>query len=157
MLRRRATGQQADYAPVGTLLRDSSPLVPHSGTVPALTSRGMRALSWALVAGLVLAIALGAMATMVLVNANASEIATVSDITAELTTDSVQFSWPDPGLKPGDQYQIATRDGQTSIQQTRSFTVDAKAGDRVCITVTVNRDGKTGPPSSEKCADFVSR
>ena len=155
--RRRATGQQADYAPVGTLLRDSSPLVPHSGTVPALTSRGMRALSWALVAGLVLAIALGAMATMVLVNANASEIATVSDITAELTTDSVQFSWPDPGLKPGDQYQIATRDGQTSIQQTRSFTVDAKAGDRVCITVTVNRDGKTGPPSSEKCADFVSR
>lgn len=154
--RRRATGQQADYAPVGTLLRESSPLVPHSGTVPALTSRGMRALGWALVTGLVLAIALGAMATMVLVNANASEIATVSDITAELTTDSVQFSWPDPGLKPGDQYQIATRDGQTSIQKTRSFTVDAKAGDRVCITVTVNRDGKTGPPSSEKCADFVS-
>ena len=154
--RRRVVAQQHDYAPVGTLLRESSPLAPHSGTAPAPRSRGMRALGWALVAGLVLAIALGAMATMVLVNANASEIPAVSDITAELTRDSVQFRWPDPGLKSGDQYQIATRDGQTSIQQTRSFTVDATAGDRVCITVTVNRDGKTGPPSSEKCADFVS-
>jgi serine/threonine protein kinase len=154
--RRRMVAQPNDYAPVGTLLRESSPSAPHSGTAPAPRSRGMRALGWALVAGLVLAIALGAMATMVLVNANASEIPAVSDITAELTRDSVQFRWPDPGLKSGDQYQIATRDGQTSIQQTRSFTVDATAGDRVCITVTVNRDGKTGPPSSEKCADFVS-
>jgi serine/threonine protein kinase len=154
--RRRAIAQQHDYAPVGTLLRESSPLLPHSGTAPAPRSRGMRALGWALVAGLVLAIALGAMATMVLVNANAAEIPAVSDISAELTRDSVQFQWPDPGLKPDDQYQIATRDGQTSIQKTRSFTVDATSGDRVCITVTVNRDGKTGPPSSEKCADFVS-
>jgi eukaryotic-like serine/threonine-protein kinase len=154
--RRRVSAQQHDYAPVGTLLRESSPLSPRSGTAPAPRSRGMRALGWALVAGLVLAIALGAMATMVLVNANASEIPAVSDITAELTRDSVQFRWPDPGVKPDDRYQIATRDGQTSIQQTRSFTVDATSGDRVCITVTVNRDGKTGPTSSEKCADFVS-
>ena len=28
-----------------------------------------------------------------------------------------------------------------------------KPGDRVCITVAVNREGKTGSPSSEKCAD----
>ncbi|GAB3032210.1 hypothetical protein GCM10027052_06330 [Parafrigoribacterium mesophilum] len=154
--RRRALSHQVDYAPVGTLLRESSPLSPHSGTASAPISMRTRALGWVLVAGLVLAIALGAMATMVLVNANASEIPAVSDITAELTRDSVHFSWPDPGLRPDDQYQIATRDGQTSIQQTRSFTVDATAGDRVCITVTVNRDGKTGPPSSEKCADFVS-
>jgi eukaryotic-like serine/threonine-protein kinase len=154
--RRRVVASHTDYAPVGTLLRESSPLSPHSGTAPAPRSKGMRALGWALVAGLVLAIGLGTMATMVLVNANASEIPAVSDITAELSRDSVQFRWPDPGVKPDDQYQIATRDGQTSIQQTRSFTVDAKAGDRVCITVTVNRDGKTGPPSREKCADFVS-
>ncbi|MEO6505675.1 MAG: serine/threonine-protein kinase [Terrimesophilobacter sp.] len=154
--RRRVIAQQYDYAPVGTLLRELSPLSPHSGTAPAPRSRGMRALGWALVASLVCAIALGAMATMVLVNANASEIPAVSDITAELTRDSVQFRWPDPGVKPQDQYQIATRDGQTSIQQTRSFTVDATSGDRVCITVTVNRDGKTGQSSSEKCADFVS-
>jgi len=154
--RRRTVERQGDYAPVGTLLRESSPLSPRSGTAPAPPSTRMRILGWALVAGLVLAIALGAMATMVLVNTNASEIPAVSDITAELTRDSVQFDWPDPGLRPGDRYQIATKDGQTSIQQTRSFTVDATAGDRVCITVTVNRDGRTGPPSSEKCADFVS-
>jgi eukaryotic-like serine/threonine-protein kinase len=154
--RRRTIERPGDYAPVGTLLRESSPPMARSGTVPAPPSTRMRILSWALVAGLVLAIALGAMATMVLVNTNASEIPAVSDITAELTRDSVQFDWPDPGLRPGDRYQIATRDGQTSIQQTRSFTVDATAGDRVCITVTVNRDGRTGPPSSEKCADFVS-
>jgi eukaryotic-like serine/threonine-protein kinase len=154
--RGRVSAEQHDYAPVGTLLRESSPLLSHSRTAPAPRSRGMRALGWALVAGLVIAIALGAMATTVLVNANASEIPAVSDITAELTHDSVQFRWPDPGVKPEDQYQIATRDGQTSIQQTRSFTVDATSGDRVCITVTVNRDGKTGSTSSEKCADFVS-
>ena len=33
------------------------------------------------------------------------------------------------------------------------FTLDAEPGDRVCITVTVNRDGTTGNASSEKCAD----
>ena len=116
----------------------------------------MRALGWALVGGLVLAIGLGATATLVLVNANTSEIPTVSNISAQLTSDSVRFSWPDPGLRSDDQYQIATRDGQSSIQSVPSFTVDAENGDRVCITVTVNRDGKTGGSSSEKCVDFVS-
>ena len=103
-----------------------------------------------------LGIGLGAAATLVLVNTNTGEIPTVSNVSAQLTSDSVRFSWPDPGLRADDQYQIATRDGQSSIQSVPSFTVDAENGDRVCITVTVNRDGKTGPASSEKCVDFVS-
>jgi eukaryotic-like serine/threonine-protein kinase len=154
--RRRTAAAQTDYAPVGTLLRESGPLSPHSASVPAPKPPGMRALGWALVGGLVLAVGLGATTTMVLVNANTSAIPTVSDISAQLTSDSVRFTWPDPGLRADDQYQIATRDGQSSIQGVASFTVDAEDGDRVCITVTVNRDGKTGPSSSEKCVDFVS-
>jgi eukaryotic-like serine/threonine-protein kinase len=154
--RRKPAASQTDYAPVGTLLRESSPLAPHSASIPLPKPPAMRALGWALVGGLVLAIGLGATATLVLVNATKSEIPTVSNISAQLTKDSVRFSWPDPGLRSDDQYQIATRDGQSSIQSAPSFTVDAEDGDRVCITVTVNRDGKTGLDSSEKCVDFVS-
>lgn len=154
--RRRRNAAQTDYAPVGTLLRESDSAGVRSSSIPHPRTKGMRALGWALVASVVAAIALGATATMVLVNANASEIPTVSDIGAELRGGSVQFNWPDPGLREDDQYQIATRDGQSSIQRTRSFTVDAHDGDRVCITVTVNRDGRTGAPSNEKCVDFVS-
>ena len=154
--RRHPVAAQVDYAPVGTMLRESSPLAPHSASIPLPKPRAMRGLGWALVGGLVVAIGLGATATLVLVNTNTGEIPTVSNVSAQLTSDSVRFSWPDPGLCSAAQYQIATRDGQSSIQSVPSFTVDAENGDRVCITVTVNRDGKTGPASSEKCVDFVS-
>ena len=51
--------------------------------------------------------------------------------------------------------QITTNDGSPAVQQrTASFVVDAEPGDRVCITVAVNREGKTGPASGEKCADL---
>jgi hypothetical protein len=47
------------------------------------------------------------------------------------------------------------RDGTSSIQRSPEFRVDAQAGDTVCITVTVNRQGKTGDPSTEKCIDVL--
>jgi hypothetical protein len=51
-------------------------------------------------------------------------------------------------------YQVETNDGSPAVQQRDpSFVVDADPGDRVCITVAVNREGKLGPTSSEKCAD----
>ena len=68
----------------------------------------------------------------------------------------MSFSWEDPGLAAGDVYQIQTSDGGSSIQRSPSFAVDAEPGDRVCITVTVNRDGRTGSESAEKCADVPS-
>jgi hypothetical protein len=33
--------------------------------------------------------------------------------------------------------------------------VDGSAGQTVCITVAVNRDGKIGDPSAEKCVDVT--
>jgi len=149
--RRRRSMAAADYTGVGTLQRQSAG--PVSGTAPAGRRKGMQALAWALVAAAVLVIALGAMATMALIRAGTDDIPRVTDIRSSSSGRSVQFSWGDPGLAGGDSYQITTSDGRSSIQRTASFVVDAEAGDRVCITVTVNREGKTGQPSAEKCVD----
>jgi hypothetical protein len=88
----------------------------------------------------------------VLVNAN-SGIPVVSNISATVTGTSVKFSWGNPGLSPDDQYSIVTSDGGSSVQQANSFVDDATKGAQVCITVTVNRDGKLGNPSAPKCVD----
>jgi hypothetical protein len=77
----------------------------------------------------------------------------VSDIDAAVTGNTVEFSWEDPGLTASDRYQILTNEGDSSIQSAPQFSVDTAPGDRVCITVTVNREGKTGTTSAEKCAD----
>ena len=82
-------------------------------------------------------------------------IPVVTDISATESGGTVEFSWPDPGLDDGDRYQIQVRDGTSSIQLSPEFRVDAEAGDTVCITVTVNRQGKTGDPSTEKCIDVL--
>ncbi|MET0805922.1 MAG: hypothetical protein ABWX98_02320 [Lacisediminihabitans sp.] len=175
--RRRATAV-VGYAGVGTVLkqsnrqavdrqagiRGSSPAGSgsarqnsqrgSSGTEPATQHRGVRALVWSLIAAGVLVLGLGAAATIVLLRANSTDIPKVTDISARSNSDSVQFTWVDPGVKPGDQYQVTTSDGQSSIQSTRTYSVDATNGQRVCITVTVNREGKTGAASTEKCVDF---
>lgn len=153
--RRRAESAQGSYSGVGTLMREERAPAPRStGTTPARQSRGMQVLAWGLVAAAALVIALGATATFVLIRAGSSDIPTVSDITARVTDDIVEFSWSDPGLTGTDTYQIQTYDGGSTVQQREpSFVVDAEPGDRVCITVAVNREGKTGAASSEKCVD----
>lgn len=152
--KRRGTAESDVYLPLGTL-RDSRPVPRSTGSRPAvLRSGGVRAVTWILAAAAVLVIGLGVTATVVLVRAGSSDIPTVSDISATVADGTVTFGWGDPGLKPTDSYQILTGASKPAVQQRgRSFVVDAAAGDRVCITVTVNRDGKTGNPSSEKCAD----
>ena len=95
---------------------------------------------------------LGAVATATLFGADSDEIPKVTDIAATLTSDSVQFSWNDPGIRSGDQYQIATRDGASSIQRLPEFTVDARDGDRVCITVTVNREAPSDRPAAKNAS-----
>ncbi len=159
---RRRRSASANYAPVGTVMRESADIhhvagkgaAQSSGTIPAGHGRGMRALAWGLIASAVLVIALGATATLVLVRANSDAIPQVTDITATAGTGSVRFRWADPGLKVDDAYQVTTGDGRSALQTAADyFAQNAKAGDRVCITVAVNRQGKTGPPSAEKCVD----
>ena len=115
----------------------------------------MRALAWGLIVSAVLVIALGATATFVLIRANSDRIPLVTNIVATEGSGSIKFSWADPGLTADDSYQVTTGDGRSALQTSSDyFAQDAKAGDRVCITVAVNRQGKTGPPSAEKCVDL---
>ena len=148
--RRRRRRSDNQYNSIGTVVRDSAGA--RSGTVRPPASGRVRALIWGLVAIGVLAIALGVTAAYVLINAN-SGIPVVSNISATQQGTTVKFSWQNPGLSSTDEYQIQTSDGGSSAQLANSFTDDATAGARVCITVTVNRNGKLGAPSPQKCVD----
>jgi serine/threonine protein kinase len=154
--RRRAIAEKAaSYEPVGTVREASSPN-RFSASRPGPMSRRMQVITWVLVASAVLVVALGATALVVLLRAAGDEgIPTVTDISATEDGGVVEFRWPDPGLEEGDRYQVQIRDGEGGIQASPLFRVDADAGDTVCITVTVNRDGKTGEPSTEKCIDVL--
>ena len=93
-------------------------------------------------------------ATVVLLRAgSAGDIPRVRDVQARMTSSSVTFSWSDPGLAPDDQYQVRVGDGEPSVQKGTTFSVDTGSGERVCLTVAVNRAGRTGPTSTEKCVD----
>ena len=113
----------------------------------------MQLLAWTLVAVAVLVIALGATATLVLIRANSNEIPVVSDIGTELESDSVRFSWDDPGLADDDAYQISVDGGSVSVQTQPAFVVNTDPGDHTCITVRVSRDGRLGDASNPKCVD----
>ena len=165
---RRRRSVSVSYAPVGTMMRqtagdhntrqkghNSRQKGQSSGTRPAERWRGMRVLAWGLIVSAVLVIALGATATFVLIRANSDQIPLVTNIVATAGSGAIKFSWTDPGLTVDDSYQVTTGDGRSSLQASSDyFAQDAKVGDRVCITVAVNRQGKTGPPSAEKCVDF---
>jgi serine/threonine protein kinase len=148
--RRRRRRIDSAYGSVGTIVRDTAG--QRSSTARPAQSRRLRALVWGLVLVGVLALALGITATFVLINANGG-IPVVSNITATVQGTSVKFAWQNPGLGTQDQYQISTSDSGSSVQQANSFVVDATKGQHVCITVTVNREGKLGSPSSPKCVD----
>ncbi|CAN5316905.1 hypothetical protein BH11ACT3_BH11ACT3_03130 [soil metagenome] len=155
--RRVAEMQSGDYKPVGTV-RDVSVPGRFSQGRPVPPSRGVRTVTWVLAGAAVLVLALGVTALIVLLRASGGSdgIPVVTNITATTTDGTARFTWPDPGLDDGDRYQIqVSNGGASSIQLSPTFVVDGQAGDRVCITVTVNRDGKTGDPSAEQCIDVL--
>jgi serine/threonine protein kinase len=152
--RRRRTASNGEYSPVGTVREVTGP-GPRSNsraTRPALVPR---AVTWVIVLASALVVALGVIALVVLLRANGAGtgIPVVTDISASRTGNTVHFSWRDPGLTASDRYQIQVIGGTSSIQLSPRFVVDGTAGETVCITVAVNRDGKTGDPSAEKCVD----
>jgi serine/threonine protein kinase len=123
-----------------------TPIEVHSGH--------MRTLVWTLVACAVLVLALGATATVVLVRAaSVNDIPTVRDVSGHLSGRTIVFSWDDPGLLTQDSYQVRVGDAPPSIQRGTQFQVDATGTTPVCITIAVNRDGRTGPASSQKCVN----
>jgi eukaryotic-like serine/threonine-protein kinase len=148
--RRRRRRPDTSFPSVGTVVRDS--IGGRSSTVKPTPSSRLRVLVWGLVLVGVLALALGVTAAFVLINANGG-IPVVSNISGTVSGTSVKFSWQNPGIGPQDQYQLSTTDGDSSEQLANSFVVDATKGEHVCLTVTVNRQGKLGSPSSPKCVD----
>jgi serine/threonine protein kinase len=148
--RRRRRRMDGQYNSVGTVVRETGGA--RSATVRPVRTARARAVIWGLVAVVALALALGITATVLIINANGS-IPTVSNINASVQGKTVKFTWQNPGLAAQDEYQISTSDSQTSVQLATSFVVDASAGEHVCITVTVNREGKLGTPSAQKCVD----
>jgi tRNA A-37 threonylcarbamoyl transferase component Bud32 len=156
--RRRRSAERASGAPAGAARdRDASGGAPRSNSranAPARTSRG---LTWFIVIASIIVIAIGATALAVLLRGAGagSGIPTVTDISATRSGSTVHFTWKDPGLADSDRYQIQVVGGTSSIQLSPKFVVDAAVGETVCITVAVNRDGKTGNPSAEKCVDVT--
>lgn len=148
--RRRRSLQASSYAPVGTVHRPSD---GGASTLSRIASgpKNIKLLAWGMVVIALLVLALGVTATFVLIRSGAGGIPTVTGIEADQSQDSIEFSWDDPGITADDRYQITTPDGETIIQEAASFVVDTQAGEQACITVSVNRSGTTGPPSSQKC------
>lgn len=153
--RRRRSPDDAAKQPGSTRVAVAEEATPLSDRSPLRPAQPMgRPFVLAIVACSVLILLLAATTVFVVVRlAPENTIPTVVDITAAIEDSSVQFSWADPGLNVADSYEIRP-DGETpSIQRAAEFTVDADPGDRVCVTVLVNREGKLGPPSAEKCVD----
>ena len=110
-------------------------------------------LIWALVVASVVVVGATAAGAVALLQATDATIPSVSNVEGATRGGSVLFEWPDPGIREGDNYVVALRSGETSIQRSTAFTVDPNGVARVCVTVTVNREGKYGDPSGEKCVD----
>lgn len=152
--RRRRRGIDQSYNSVGTIVKDDAPLPRSTGARRSSSGGPMTALAWAVVAAATLVVVLGAVATFVLLRSGSSDIPTVANIEATTQDSAVEFTWSDPGIDAEDTYQVSTNDGGAPIlQRNTSFIVNSEPGGRVCITVAVNREGKSGASSAEKCVD----
>jgi hypothetical protein len=122
-------------------------------TEPKASSRLSTGAGWLIAACVVLGAAFIVTLSIVLVRAGStSDIPVVRNVGGQVRGDSIEFNWNDPGLAAGDEYQVSVDGAAPSLQQSTSFTVDS-ADRRVCLTVTVNRSGRTGEQSAPKCVD----
>ncbi|WIB25120.1 serine/threonine-protein kinase [Curtobacterium sp. MCSS17_015] len=148
--RRRRTpatlrGGAAATAPsgVGTVHRSASAVRGRRGPRSAVL--------WASVASAVVIAALAVTTLVVVTRGGADAVPVVTDLRATAGGSSVTFRWTDPGLRPGDTF-VVTADGTTSQQSGTTFVVTGRPGAEQCISVAVNRDGRTGDSSDERCA-----
>jgi len=129
-------------------------------TAPAQRRRTLAAV----VAGGLLVVGLGVVAGALLVGpvlsrapagTGTNALPKVSDVAGRAGDGTVVFSWADPGVADGDSYVVSLSNGESSIQRGTEFIVQTGTADdaAVCITVSVNRDGRTGAASTEKCVD----
>jgi hypothetical protein len=144
--RRRREALSADGAERGPMRGTGGTSTP----APARLGKGSL---WLIAACVVLAAAFVGTLSFVLVRAGApADIPVVRNIEGRVVGGSIEFGWQDPGIAAGDEYQVSVDGASSSLQRSTSFTVDAATG-RVCLTVTVNRSGRTGETSAAKCVD----
>ncbi|RNE63671.1 serine/threonine-protein kinase [Cryobacterium tepidiphilum] len=163
---------QTRISPRTVVGRDSRPRrrapsghqVPHSShsrsthgnsAPPARGRRGVVMLP-ALITASVLVVGLAAVSVSLLAGRASSDIPSVTNITGTIDGGTIVFSWSDPGLRPDDSYVVMTGTGESSVQRQTQFAIDPRGVDRVCIRVTVSRQGTSGAPSRETCVDVGS-
>ena len=151
--RRRRAVASTPYTGIETIGRGSPSVAKSTGASGSRETGNRRGWIGAVVAGAVLIVALIVTLIMVSTTTEQNDVPVVVNIQANVADGTVTFSWQDPGINDTDSFRIMTDDGLSSIQRRPEFTYDAEPGQRVCITVTVNRKGKDGPASGEKCAD----
>jgi hypothetical protein len=106
-----------------------------------------------LITASVLVVGLAAVSVSLLAGRASSEIPSVSNISGTVEGSTVVFGWQDPGVRPDDSYLVMTGTGESSVQRQTQFAIDPHGEDRVCIRVTVSRQGTSGAPSREACVD----
>ncbi|MFC7432708.1 MULTISPECIES: serine/threonine-protein kinase [unclassified Agrococcus] len=118
-------------------------------SAPAPTRRGFVSL----LVGAATAVVLGAVAVVaVAVTTLQGSIPVVDEVVAEPVDGGVAFTWDDPGLVDADSYLVTTASGDAVIQRATTFSLVGGSGDELCITVAVNRDGRSGD-GAEACAE----
>lgn len=140
-------------APAATVLRAWS---DPSGTRGGRRGRGSGRVgrSW-LIGGIAsgAVVLVGAAIAVTLSLTSQGGIPRVTDVIAQTDGSSVTFRWDDPGLARGDRYIVRIDGDARGAQSSTSLTVDRGTdGTRVCATVTVIRDGRTGEPSDASCS-----
>ena len=84
----------------------------------------------------------------------AGGIPVVVDVRAETDGSAVVFSWNDPGgLRQGDTYVVTVDGREWPPQREANLSVTPEEPGQVCASVTVARDGRSGEPSAERCAE----
>ncbi|PCN47867.1 serine/threonine protein kinase [Curtobacterium sp. 'Ferrero'] len=140
-------GATAGAQSVGTVHR--------TGSTTRARRRTRTTLVWVTSSAAVVVAALVVATVLVVGRLGDGTVPVVSDVRATPSATSVTFRWSDPGLADGDTY-VVTSGGASSQQSGTTFVVTGDRGDEVCITVSVNRDGRTGAASAERCATVGS-
>jgi hypothetical protein len=119
-------------------------------THPAQRSRR---LAWTIGAACV-AVVVAVATAVVLLSTTPASIPVVTDVRGTVDGETVSFSWDDPGLRTDDAY-IVLIDGEAyPAQRDAHVEVVASDRDRLCASVTVTRDGKSGRASEQRCVDM---
>ncbi|WAB80964.1 serine/threonine-protein kinase [Microcella daejeonensis] len=137
--RRRSAPEAAAPASTGTGARRTAP-------------RG-RLAAGILVGSVLAVVGLGALVTVIALQGADGDLPRVTGVTATVDGPTVAFRWPDPGIRETDAFQVRVEGGESTVQRSTEFSVAAPEGTRVCLTVSVTREGRVGPSSAEQCAE----